>query len=105
MTTQSKPGPRERLLAAGQDLFYARGAGVGVDALLKEANVARRSLYEHFGGKDGLIEAVIRRASEQDIAWLNGLIAAERRETETTPNTGGPKRRATRTLRRKEHTT
>ena len=38
------------------------GASVGVDALLKEANVARRSLYEHFGGKDGLVAAVLRRA-------------------------------------------
>ena len=46
-----------------------------------------------------------RDTTEQDIAWLNGLIAAERRETET-PAPGGPKRRAsTRTLRRKEHTT
>lgn len=61
-------GPRERLLVAAQDLFYTRGAGVGVEALLKEANVARRSLYEHFGGKDGLVTEVLRRASEEDIA-------------------------------------
>lgn len=69
MTEKPAPGPRERLLAAGHELFYARGAAVGVDALLSEAGVARRSLYEHFGGKDGLIVAVLRRASEEDLAW------------------------------------
>ncbi|WP_420113550.1 TetR/AcrR family transcriptional regulator [Pseudactinotalea sp.] len=68
-------GPRERLLRAGQRLFYERGASVGVEALLTEANVARRSLYEHFGGKDGLIEAVLQRASEEDLAWYEEALA------------------------------
>ena len=75
MSPKTAPGPRERLLAAGQQLFYSRGASVGVDALLKEANVARRSLYEHFGGKDGLIEAVLRRAAEEDLAWYENALA------------------------------
>ncbi len=45
-------------------------------------------------------------ATESDIAWLNGLIAAERRQaTATTITTRGAKRRTTRTLRRKERTT
>jgi DNA-binding PadR family transcriptional regulator len=44
-----------------------------------------------------------RETTEQDIAWLNGLIAAERRTTET--KTASPKRRSTRALRRKERTT
>jgi len=49
-----------------------------------------------------------RESTEQDIAWLNGLIAAERRGTDTTTK-GGSKRRSTtqsttRSLRRKERT-
>lgn len=75
MATKNVLGPRERLLATGEALFYARGAGVGVDALLKEANVARRSLYEHFGGKDGLIVAVLRQATEHDLAWYEHALA------------------------------
>jgi AcrR family transcriptional regulator len=75
MTTKPLPGPRERLLAAGQDLLYSRGASVGVDALLKEANVARRSLYEHFGGKDGLVAAVLHRAADEDLAWYEAALA------------------------------
>jgi AcrR family transcriptional regulator len=31
-----------------------------VDTILKEADVARRSLYQHFGGKDGLIAEMLR---------------------------------------------
>lgn len=44
-----------------------------------------------------------RESTEQDIAWLTGLIAAERRATETI-TTAGPKRREQRALRRKERT-
>lgn len=75
MSPKTPQGPRERLLAAGQQLFYSHGASVGVDALLQEANVARRSLYEHFGSKDGLIVAVLRRASDEDLAWYEDALA------------------------------
>lgn len=67
MTTRAMPGPRERLLEAAKELTYAQGMGVGVDAVLKAANVARRSLYEHFGGKDGLITEVLRVTSDEDV--------------------------------------
>lgn len=42
-----------------------------------------------------------RESTEQDIAWLTGLIAAERRATDTTKE---GKRRGSRALRRKERT-
>lgn len=45
-----------------------------------------------------------RETTEQDIAWLNGLIAAERRTTDTI-TTGGSRRRDQRALRRKERAT
>ncbi|GIH93356.1 TetR/AcrR family transcriptional regulator [Planobispora siamensis] len=66
MRTRTGPGPRERLLEAARELTYRQGVGVGVDALLKAADVARRSLYEHFGGKDGLIAEVLRRSTAED---------------------------------------
>lgn len=76
VTTRLTPGPRERLLQAAQDLTYAQGMAVGVDALLKAANVARRSLYEHFGGKDGLITEVLRRATDADETWYRETMQA-----------------------------
>lgn len=69
-------GPRERLLEAATRLTYSNGPGIGVDALLKEAQVARRSLYEHFGGKDGLLLEVIRQAANEDAEWMRATIVA-----------------------------
>jgi AcrR family transcriptional regulator len=65
MSTSARPGPRERLLRAARDLTYAHGVGVGVDTILRESDVARRSLYQHFGGKDGLIAEVLRTAEDE----------------------------------------
>ncbi|WP_308250495.1 TetR/AcrR family transcriptional regulator [Nonomuraea rhizosphaerae] len=77
MTTRTAPGPRERLLEAAKELTYRQGMGVGVDALLKAANVARRSLYEHFGGKDGLVTEVLRlTAAEDEAAYEQTMRAA-----------------------------
>ncbi|GAA2275464.1 TetR/AcrR family transcriptional regulator [Nonomuraea roseoviolacea subsp. roseoviolacea] len=76
MTTRTAPGPRERLLDAARRLTYAQGVGVGVDALLKAANVARRSLYEHFGGKDGLIVEVLRLTTAEDEEWYRRTMRA-----------------------------
>jgi AcrR family transcriptional regulator len=73
---RTQPGPRERLLAAAQRLSYRHGVNVGVDALLKDANVARRSLYEHFGGKDSLIAEVLRRAATEDLDRYRAVMAA-----------------------------
>jgi AcrR family transcriptional regulator len=61
------PGPRQRLLVAAERLTYTQGAGVGVGALLQEAGVARRSLYEHFGGKAELVAEVLRGTAEKDL--------------------------------------
>jgi AcrR family transcriptional regulator len=62
-----RPGPRERLLGAAEGLMYDQGVDVGVDAILKEADVARASLYQHFGDKDGLISAVLVETSAADL--------------------------------------
>ncbi|GAA4588007.1 AcrR family transcriptional regulator [Actinoplanes octamycinicus] len=61
----TRPGPRERLLEAARDLTYDQGVHVGVDAILQRAEVARRSLYQHFGGKDGLVTEMLRANSNE----------------------------------------
>jgi AcrR family transcriptional regulator len=58
--------PRDRLLAAADELFYADGVHVvGVDRLIKEAGVARASLYSTFGSKDELVRAYLERHFEK----------------------------------------
>ena len=66
VSTATNPGPRERLLASAQRLTAVQGVGVGVDAILEDASVARRSLYQHFGGKDELIAASLLESAQQD---------------------------------------
>lgn len=73
-------GPRDRLLEAAKRLTYSEGPGIGVDAILKEAQVARRSLYEHFGGKDGLLVEVIRQAATEDAEWIRATLEAGGRD-------------------------
>jgi AcrR family transcriptional regulator len=60
----AKPA-RDRILDAAAELFYAQGINsVGVDAIVAKSGVAKMTLYKHFGNKDQLIAAWLRRASE-----------------------------------------
>jgi AcrR family transcriptional regulator len=62
VTRSRRPAPRERLLAAADELFYAEGVHtVGIDRVLERADVARASLYGTFGSKDELIRAYLER--------------------------------------------
>jgi len=69
-------GPRERLLRAADELTYREGMHVGVDAILTAADVARRSLYQHFGGKEGLVTEMLAKTSERTEQLYADALAA-----------------------------
>src|SRR3984885_4897459 len=51
---------RERLLASADALFYAEGVqSVGIDRVIEHAGVAKASLYNLFGSKEGLVRAYL----------------------------------------------
>jgi AcrR family transcriptional regulator len=51
----NRTSPRQRLLAAADELFCAEGIQtVGVDRIVKHAGVAKSSLYRLFGSKENL---------------------------------------------------
>jgi AcrR family transcriptional regulator len=53
--------PRERLLRAAAELFYAEGApSVGVERLCQTAGVSKRSMYQLFATKDDVIAEALR---------------------------------------------
>src|SRR6202167_3445828 len=55
-------GARERILSASQQLFREQGInGTGMDQLCAVAEVSKRTLYQHFPGKDELIAEHLRR--------------------------------------------
>jgi AcrR family transcriptional regulator len=60
-----RPSPRERLLKAADELFYAEGINsVGIDRVIDRADVARASLYSTFGSKDELIRGYLEHRME-----------------------------------------
>jgi AcrR family transcriptional regulator len=70
-----RPSPRERLLAACDELFYRDGLGAGIDQVIEKANVAKGSLYYNFEGKDDLITAYLDARHD---AWIARVTAAMR---------------------------
>lgn len=57
---RNRPGPRQRLLASATKLFTTEGIRViGIDRILRDADVAKASLYSLFGSKDNLVVAYI----------------------------------------------
>lgn len=55
----------ERILDAAGRCFYRDGIWAsGVDTLAAEAGVSKRSLYNHFGSKDGVIAAYLQRRED-----------------------------------------
>jgi AcrR family transcriptional regulator len=68
---------RERLLASADELFYAEGVHtVGIDRVIEHAGVAKGSLYNLFGSKEGLVRAYLE--SRHDGTMKRILAAVER---------------------------
>jgi AcrR family transcriptional regulator len=56
----------ERLLAAASELFYSRGIrAVGVDLIADTAGTTKKTLYDRFGSKDGLVVLYLRRRQQR----------------------------------------
>jgi len=65
---------RERILAAGADLFSEKGyVGAGIDLLAARSGIAKTAIYYHFGNKEGLVAAVLERAAT---TWIETVRAA-----------------------------
>ncbi|KKX62390.1 MULTISPECIES: TetR/AcrR family transcriptional regulator [Pseudomonas] len=57
--------PRERILAAADELFYRDGIrGVGVEAIAAHAGTTKMGIYRHFANKDALVAEWLRLESQ-----------------------------------------
>lgn len=64
----------ERIVAAAARCFYRDGIyATGVDALAAEAGISKRTLYNHFPSKDGVIAAYLRQREGQWLEKLHGI--------------------------------
>jgi AcrR family transcriptional regulator len=71
-----RPSKRDAVLNTAEELFYNEGFhATGIDRLASEAGVVRMTLYNHFGSKDALIEAVLERRYTRYMDDLRDAIA------------------------------
>ena len=72
-----KLSPRERLLQAASELFYAEGIqSVGIDRVIERAGVAKASLYSTFGSKEQLVGAYLDARHAQVLGRLRAAVDA-----------------------------
>jgi AcrR family transcriptional regulator len=65
-TRRKGRGARERITSAAAELFYRRGIhATGVDTLIAQAEVSKRTFYQHFPSKNALIETYLRGVDER----------------------------------------
>ncbi len=66
--------PRDRLLDAATRLFCRHGINAtGIDLVVSEAGTAKTTLYNAFGSKEGLVEAVLEGEGRR---WRDWFFAA-----------------------------
>lgn len=70
-------GTTARLVSAARKAFAEQGyAETSMDALCAEAGLTRGALYHHFGGKEGLLEAVVRQIDAEMSARIEAVYDA-----------------------------
>lgn len=69
--------PRERLLDAAGELFYAEGVqSVGIDRVIERAGVAKATLYSTFGSKEELVRAYLDERHNRILGRLHAAVDA-----------------------------
>src|SRR5690606_3352548 len=65
---------QKKLLAATERLIYAGGiADTGMDRIVKESGVARKTIYRYYRDKDELVADAL---AKRDVRWMNWFITA-----------------------------
>jgi AcrR family transcriptional regulator len=76
-TATARRSPRERLLEAAGELFYAEGVqSVGIDRVIERAGVAKASLYSTFGSKEELVRAYLEERHARIVGRLRAGVDA-----------------------------
>lgn len=66
-----KQGVRQRIIETASRLFYFQGFNqTGINQIIKEASVAKASLYQHFRSKEDIAVAYLQ---ERHITWMDNL--------------------------------
>ncbi len=72
---------RERILEAAEELFLRHGfSAVTMDELAAHLGMSKKTLYQHFPSKDGLIEEVLDKSFAKLFAELDAVLEDEARD-------------------------
>jgi AcrR family transcriptional regulator len=79
MTSSSRPDrSRHRILDAADNAFRALGYdGVSIEEIARRAGLTRRTVYNRFGGKQEIAEALIARVEAGDAGYRARLTAGD----------------------------
>lgn len=68
---------REHLIRTAFTLFYRHGIhAVGINRILEESGIAKKTLYHHFASKEDLVVAALEYRDRIYLDWLSGRLAA-----------------------------
>jgi len=74
MSTESSAA-RQQILETASELFYQKGIQhVGINEVIAESGVAKRTLYRWFPSKDKLIEEVMKHRAQRWIQWFEKAV-------------------------------
>ncbi len=72
-----KPNARDRILTAAGQLFHHQGySNVGINEIIKQADTAKASFYQHFRSKEALCEAWLQDVHDRSETSRADIIAA-----------------------------
>jgi AcrR family transcriptional regulator len=75
MATSESSAARQQILEIASQLFYQKGTqNVGINEVIAQSRVAKRTLYRHFPSKDDLILEVMQHRANQWIAWFEEAV-------------------------------
>jgi AcrR family transcriptional regulator len=67
---------RDHLVQTAERLFYANGFhATGIDTIVRAAGVVRMTLYNQFGSKDALVQAVLTERHDRFLARIDAAVA------------------------------
>ncbi|MCC5900370.1 MAG: TetR/AcrR family transcriptional regulator [Halomonas sp.] len=62
---------KEQLVSAAFSLFYRYGVhAIGINRIITESGVAKKTLYSHFSSKEALVAATVEYRDRQFFSWI-----------------------------------
>jgi AcrR family transcriptional regulator len=75
MVTSESSAARQQILEIASQLFYQKGTqNVGINEVIAQSGVAKRTLYRHFPSKDDLILEVMQHRANQWTTWFEEAV-------------------------------